>query len=70
MERKAKARTWFGCKPCLYTPRRNEKQSSENWSVYSPGKCPKCGAKMRMHFETPPEEITAKWFERALLKED
>jgi len=60
MPRKAKEKMWFGCKPCLYEPERDEKQSTENWSVYIPGPCPKCGAEMRIQFEEPPAEIIAK----------
>lgn len=57
MARKKKEIMWFGCKPCMYEPPRNEEQSNENWHVYDCGACPKCGIVMRINFEEPPQEI-------------
>ena len=50
---------WFGCKSCLYSPL-TDKRSTENWDVYTPGLCPRCGEEMRIHFEQPPAKIIAK----------
>ena len=60
MPKNKKEKMWFGCKPCLYEPPKDEAKSNNNWSVFPSGVCPKCGAEMRINFEEPPIEIINK----------
>ena len=47
---KAKNKMWFGCPNCKHEPPQDEKQSNENWNVFTSGKCPKCGTEMKLNF--------------------
>jgi Zn finger protein HypA/HybF involved in hydrogenase expression len=45
---------WYGCRNCSYVPPADKKQSNENWQVYKPGKCPKCGEEMNFNIGNKP----------------